>query len=81
MKKIFYLIILFVLSPIPLFSQWIQLTSDTTFYNNDLFFINEDTGFVVAFDGVIQKTVDGGQTWSTTFIESQGNWSNCNFGP
>ena len=79
--KIFYIIILIIISPFSLFSQWVQLTSDTTYFNNDHYFINKDTGYVVAFNGVIQKTTNGGQTWSTYLIEVDGNWTNCLFGP
>lgn len=30
----------------------------------DVFFVNEDTGFIVGVDGVIRKTSDGGATWT-----------------
>ena len=35
------------------------------FRNDDLYFINADTGWVVNVDGFIYKTTDGGDSWKT----------------
>lgn len=44
-------------------AQWTQLNSGTTNGLTSVFFLNNDTGFVVGFSGTILKTVDGGLTW------------------
>ncbi len=54
-------------------AQWFPVNHDTTFYNNEIFFLNADTGFVVGANyslfssnvGAISRTKDGGITWDT----------------
>lgn len=45
--------------------NWIitSTTYPTTFQQNDLFFINEETGYSVGHAGTIMQTSDGGFTW------------------
>ncbi|MCF8370774.1 MAG: T9SS type A sorting domain-containing protein [Bacteroidales bacterium] len=72
MKK-FLIIGAFLLATSPLFSQWSLLAPHQIDYHyNDLVFLNNDTGFVVGDSasfakGIILKTMNGGQTWDTTF--------------
>jgi photosystem II stability/assembly factor-like uncharacterized protein len=53
-------------------AQWTQLTQDTNNYNCCVFFINPDTGFISGDyngqHGLIQRTTDGGQTWSQNLL-------------
>lgn len=39
------------------------------FVNDDIFFINDDIGWMVNLDGFIYKTYDGGDTWDTLIIQ------------
>ena len=65
MKIIFYfLIINLVASGIT--AQWIQQNSGTNTVLTELFFINENVGFVVG-QKIILKTIDGGLTWTESF--------------
>jgi len=43
---------------------WIQQISGTTSYLEDVFFVNESTGWVVGEDGLILKTTNGGINWN-----------------
>ena len=43
---------------------------DTTIFLRDVFFINESTGWVINFYGIIFKTTDGGANWITQFTDS-----------
>jgi hypothetical protein len=45
-------------------AQWSALTSGTQRHLNDVFFIDPQTGWVVGDSGFIQKTTDGGATWT-----------------
>jgi photosystem II stability/assembly factor-like uncharacterized protein len=42
---------------------WIQQTSNTILTLNDVFFLNDNTGFIGAEQGRILRTIDGGVTW------------------
>ncbi|MFN0187236.1 MAG: hypothetical protein ACKVQV_00885, partial [Bacteroidia bacterium] len=67
MKQI--LILLLLLSVIKSNSQsWSMLPnspSSASFRHDDIFFINNDTGWVCNVDGKIYKTIDGGNNWVT----------------
>ena len=39
------------------------------FVNDDIFFINDNIGWMVNLDGFIYKTIDGGDTWDTLIIQ------------
>jgi len=68
---------LILLLPYSAFSQWQTIFKDSAHYQfNTVFFLNNDTGFVGGYDytnpannGVIFRTVDGGQTWDTTQVQ------------
>jgi hypothetical protein len=54
------------------FAQWMQLPQDTNNLNSAVCFINPDTGFIAgnyAGSGLlIQRTLNGGATWTTTYL-------------
>lgn len=59
------LLLFFFIASSPLWAQWTQLTSGTTTDLNDVFFTDNDNGWVVGKSGLIRHTSDGGATWST----------------
>jgi len=48
--------------------NWIRQTSNTNIYTSDVFFLNENTGWVVGDSGLVLKTTTGG----TTFVNNIG---------
>lgn len=50
---------------------WINLNSGTDFPINDIYFVNESTGWFVSHSGLIKKTTDGGQNWTIQTSSSQ----------
>lgn len=46
-------------------SGWIPQNSGTFVDLEDVFFVNADTGWVVGYNGIIKKTINGGNTWTT----------------
>jgi len=63
-KFLFILALFFTASSILQAQDWNQQTSGTGENLHDIFFINQDIGWVVGNDGVIRKTLDGGDTWT-----------------
>ncbi|MCH8905090.1 MAG: T9SS type A sorting domain-containing protein [Bacteroidetes bacterium] len=57
------------------YTQWLPLNSGTNKNLNDVFFVNDDLGYVVGDSGIILKTVDGGIVWN---ILSSGTFLNLN---
>jgi photosystem II stability/assembly factor-like uncharacterized protein len=55
-------------------AQWTELTVDTLSYNNSVFFINLDTGFIVTLDGEIYRTYDKGNSWNVFDVETDALW-------
>ena len=51
--------------------NWTQ--QQLSFYANDLFFSNENTGFICAEGAVIMKTNDGGKNWAQVLFDSNPN--------
>lgn len=76
MKKIIFFGVLF-LTFSPSYAQWSLIAPCDQAHPHiyhDVFFLNNDTGFVVGDStfndgGIILKTMDGGQTWDTTFCQ------------
>ena len=71
MKKAF-LCLLVSICVYPAFSQSWQLLPNSPsagFRHDDLFFVNQDTGWVVNVDGYIYKTTDGGNSWATQLFQ------------
>jgi photosystem II stability/assembly factor-like uncharacterized protein len=52
------------------FGQWTPLNSGTNYQLQEVYFINQDTGFVVGLDKVF-KTTDGGSSWQVSHNGSQ----------
>lgn len=69
-KKVLLLIIA-VTAHFYSFGQWVKLNSGVASQLKDVFFLNSSTGFVVGApiisgqQGLLLKTIDGGQTWTT----------------
>lgn len=42
---------------------WVKLNSGTSALLNDVFFLDNNTGYILGDGGVIRKTTDGGTTW------------------
>jgi photosystem II stability/assembly factor-like uncharacterized protein len=66
-KKIFFLI---VFSSILSYAGWEKLTSNSTEWLTDVFFLDDLYGFTVGTNGAILKTTDGGDNWVNISIES-----------
>lgn len=69
MKKIFTLFL--ILSSFNLFAQtftWTEQNSGTEDHLNDVFFVDNQTGWAVGGNGVILATTDGGQTWDAQTV-------------
>ncbi len=65
MKKFIGLIIVSLLS-IATYGQWNQQTSGTTNQLSEVYFLNQDTGYVVGTK-IILKTENGGSTWQSSY--------------
>ncbi len=52
------------------FGQWTALSSGTNYQLQEVYFLNQDTGFVVGLDKIF-KTSDGGNSWQTVHLGSQ----------
>lgn len=74
MKKVLFLLCLFAAPA--LYAQWLETSADTEFFNERMCFRSSTKGIVVSFDGIYQRTYDGGITWDTGHIELD-DWSLC----
>jgi len=70
--KTLSLFIAFLLSSVAVNAQWVKATSGTTVKLNDVYFLDEDTGFLVGENLTILKTVNGGTTWGSATIDASG---------
>ena len=57
------IVLIAILSSLNGFSQWEELNSNTTEDLTAVFMVNENIGYCTGFNGVIVKTVDGGENW------------------
>ncbi len=62
-KKILILLLLTSSFLISGTGEWWQVTTQTHSSLNDVFFLNENLGWIVGADGTILRTTDGGHTW------------------
>lgn len=73
MKKASLLSFIFFIFTLNMYAQWFELNSGTSENLSDVCFIDENNGFVVGWNGIILKTIDGGEVWeqqnSTTTID------------
>ena len=57
-------------------AQWQDLTPDTNFLHQRIYFNSTHKGTVIALNGVYMRTYNGGVTWDTNYIQLD-NWSLC----
>jgi photosystem II stability/assembly factor-like uncharacterized protein len=60
----FTILLLFFISPVFAQSDWEWQYSTTSEHLNDVYFIDQDNGWIVGDNGTILLTDDGGKTWS-----------------
>lgn len=65
MKAIFALLLIVSVS-LNISAQWLPLSSGTDSDLHSIHFIDQDNGWVTGFDNLINKTYNGGETWSNT---------------
>ena len=63
MKKLFIIYLIF-LSALTIAQEWTSVTSGTTENLNKIYFINDNTGFIIGENGTLLKTTNGGSNWS-----------------
>lgn len=63
MRKIIFFIPVLLLSVFGLNAQWIVLNSGTAEDLKDVFFTDENNGWIVGKEGIIKRTINGGVTW------------------
>ncbi len=70
-KYLFTLLPLFLLVNRSFTQTWQELPNAPAaqYVNDDLFFIDDQTGWMVNLDGFIYKTNDGGDSWDTLIIQ------------
>lgn len=66
MKRLFTLFIFITIFCLNSFAQQLQVLSQPDFKEmmNDIYFVNENTGWIAGAKGYIYKTTDGGDNWS-----------------
>jgi hypothetical protein len=62
--KLFLAIVLFIMYFGICKAQWEPIQSNTTDHLVDLCFVNDSTGFIIGYYGVVLKTTDNGNHWS-----------------
>ena len=79
MKKIFYLMIVFI--PVVLYAQtsWTVMNSGTIENLNSIDFLDDNNGLVVGDNGLILKTVDGGSSWENLTSGTPNNLNGVSF--
>lgn len=55
--------------------EWTTVSTPTDAHLRDIFFLNNDKGFITADAGLIFKTTDGGATWAEMMTEGAGGGS------
>ncbi len=66
MKKLLFLVLaIFFIEHIVLGQEWNFIEPKFRIFNSEsMFFINENIGYVVGYDGMIAKTTNGGASWT-----------------
>ena len=62
-KKILFLLTFLLSVTVQGNSSWEQVTKASYSFFSDVFFLNNNLGWVVGNDGTILRTIDGGHTW------------------
>ena len=65
MKSFLFTLLICLVLPAFIFSQWTQQNSGTQKNLHNLFFLNENLGWVCGYDGTILKATDGGVDWTS----------------
>jgi len=73
-----YLLIISLLLSHYSYAQWTSVASGTTADLNDVYFFDEDTGFVAGDGLTLRKTVNGGISWSNVTIDNSVTGGNIN---
>lgn len=81
MKKIFFCLFFLAACSTCIYSQsdWMQQNSGTSADLTDVFFINEDTGWVIGDGGTILCTKNGGETWEVQNSQSAYHFKGVHF--
>ena len=83
MKKITITLLALFIGAYGLFSQanweWTMQESGTTAHLNDVYFVDNMTGWVVGSNGTILKTSDGGVSWAAQTSETDQELSSIHF--
>jgi photosystem II stability/assembly factor-like uncharacterized protein len=65
MKKAFLTILCFSVAGITAQAQWTKISAGTGLRLNKVFFPSKNVGYIVPFNGLLRRTLDGGKTWDS----------------
>jgi len=78
--KVFFTVFFLALCALNSFAQtWMKQPSGVTTQLRHVFFVNENTGWVVGAGGTVLKTTDGGSTWSGQNVQGPDLLIGCYF--
>jgi len=69
-RAAFYVLLLFSVLSLQstALSQWRKLTNASTGFFNEVFFFDNQHGWITSFDGTILRTADGGTSWQSSSL-------------
>jgi photosystem II stability/assembly factor-like uncharacterized protein len=67
---------LFVLSGSRSLAQWQEITFGNSLFWNEVFFVDNDHGWITGQSTVVARTANGGTTWETSFLPGGSTSSN-----
>lgn len=79
MKKLFLILLGCFISNLLEAQSWNEFEIGTNDNLNKVYFINNDTGFIIGSNGLLLKTIDGGETWETIITNVQHNLNTISF--
>ncbi len=77
-RNFYFFLVLFIWIHYQSFSQWSNLTTNTSEFLFGEYFLNNDTGFVFG-NTVVLKTTDGGTNWSSPSLAILSQFTAMNF--